>query len=115
MNIDLASTSIPRDLDDRCQAIEGILLAVAEKCCDFENNYKNERREVSAKAKELIDQRKLASRAGNRLDDIKASKLLRKELRAISRSFYHERIGKILKEFKGSSISLTFVTTGGAM
>ena len=56
---------------------------------------------LSDKAKDFIQQRKQARRIGNKVGEVEASKLLRKELRAIKRASGVKRIEKILADFRG--------------
>ena len=96
-----ANNLILSSVEDKCQLIEEAILETAEPCRAPEDCLTSGHTELSEKAKLLIRLRREARRAGNKEQEVDASKLLRKEVRAQLRAFKQERISKILPESKG--------------
>ena len=88
-------------LEERCRDIEHVLLQIANAEQARPDERTGEGEEQRRKLHELIEQRKCARLAGERIHARETSKHIQREIRAIARTRKKTRIGAILEEFRG--------------
>ena len=94
------SGDVVEEIQAKCLRIERIIMDVAEKCSNTVHEREAYDQVMRARVHELIERRKTARKAGANTEVKDASKLLRKELRAVARARKSARVTQVLQEFK---------------